>query len=885
MASLSRHLGAGVQRHDWRKRAHSRLFAHHEKRVLAHRDAKEEKGKGKAKEREDAKALAAAISAFPGAPRLKRIGPPTPHTHFTQPLGPEIDAYKLKFEELLQFEEASRWDAFKERLELWDLEKLSEEGYVLMGLRGYWKKDKQAGKPIGVFSLVDSEIGWNRFDAGSMITICRKHPLHGPDEPISGTVVFKTASAIHVAFEDKGLFDEQEAQLEEGEWRLDFGTNDVTFRRMRAAIDALNQDPAEHEFAEMDGSEYMLRGTLLRDALLRSFKPVPEAQASSMEPPPDLTERDGSEMPVPPVPAEADAPEAFPLLAEPHPPGEINNTEPERKPTGAFASDQLIQSWARRYRRPNPVVVEGDPKLALNETQTRAIAMMLSERLSLVQGPPGTGKTKTIIEAVRLLKMHFEVPQPVLVATYTNVAVDNLVGGLADAGLKPLRVGGEELNQRAGLEKHRLEVKMAAHPLQREIDKLDKAIDRMADKRREAIESAKAAKDYKGMEKARNLFKEQLIGLRMKKFAIRNAMIHDIVSKADVICTTCLTSATSTLNVIDFPVVFLDEASMSTEPASLIPLMKGSRHVALIGDHKQLPPVITSTEAQAGGLGKSLFERLTEEGETPSIMLDMQYRMHPSISSFPSAQFYNRTLRDGTVDNAGKVRASLHPPRSTLLDDERDNELQSAAKERLSVVFVDHAGGESKKDRSRINEGEAQMVCGIVEDLLHSNPTMMGDDIGIIAPYVAQIRLLDRLLKQDPEQAERFASTIGTHRAQQTAHIEVKTVDGFEGREKEVIIFSTVRNNPQGAIGFLADGRRLNVGLTRARRALFVLGNAGTLRDGRGGLRDAGGMILTGGGEKVWKRYMEWLEKEQLIRRWAGGSFLPLGIGKTTLPS
>ncbi|KZT59581.1 P-loop containing nucleoside triphosphate hydrolase protein [Calocera cornea HHB12733] len=810
-----------------------------------------------------------------------------PHTHLTQPLGPEIDAYKAKFEELLGYEEATRWDAFKERLELWDMEKLREEGYVLTGLRGYWKKERQGGKPVAVFSLVDSEIEWNRFDAGSMITICREHPLTGKDEPIPGTVVFKTSSAIHVAFEDKALFDEQEALLEEGEWRLDFGTNDVTFRRMRAAIDALNHDPADHEFAEMaGGGEYMLRGTFLRDALLRSFKPVPDAQTPSSEAPVP-TEREPAEpleaRTSPPEPeaaiqSEGSVEETQPLLTAPDPPAEINQAEPERMPTGVFSSNQLIQSWAHRYRRPNPIVIEGDPVLPLNETQTRAIAMMLSERLSLVQGPPGTGKTKTIIEAIRLLKAHFEVPEPLLVATYTNVAVDNLVGGIVAAGLKALRVGGEELPQRPGLENHTLEVKIAAHPLQRQVEKLEKSIDQLAEKRREAIEYARKVKDSKLTEQARNMFKEQLVRMRMKKFAIRNTMIHDIVSKADVICTTCLTSAVSALNVVDFPVVFLDEASMCTEPASLIPLMKGARHVALIGDHKQLPPVITSAEAQAGGLGKSLFERLTEEGDTPTIMLDMQYRMHPSISRFPSAQFYNRTLRDGTVDKAGKVRASLVPPKSTLLDDEQENELQSA-KERLSVVFVDHAGGESKKDRSRINAGEAQIVCGIVEDLLHSNPTMTGDDIGIIAPYIAQIRLLDRLLKQDPEQAARFESTIGAHRAMQMANIEVKTVDGFEGREKEVIIFSTVRNNPQGAIGFLADGRRLNVGLTRARRALFVLGNAGTLRDGRGGLRDAGGLVLTGGGDKVWKRYMEWLEKERLIRRWAGGSFLPLGLG------
>ena len=109
------------------------------------------------------------------------------------------------------------------------------------------------------------------------------------------------------------------------------------------------------------------------------------------------------------------------------------------------------------------------------------------------------------------------------------------------------------------------------------------------------------------------------------------ALYNDLMLMIGKICTTCITAAANALSVIDFPVVFLDEASMSTEPASLIPIMKGvchprlcigllnlhydqSQHVALIGDHKQLPPIITSSEAQAGGLGVSLFERLTEEG-------------------------------------------------------------------------------------------------------------------------------------------------------------------------------------------------------------------------------------------------------------------------------
>lgn len=137
---------------------------------------------------------------------------------------------------------------------------------------------------------------------------------------------------------------------------------------------------------------------------------------------------------------------------------------------GAFADNCLIRSWAERYRRPNPVVVEGDPDLSgLNASQVRAVATMVGERISLVQGPPGTGKTKTIVETVKLLKGTFEVPQPILVCTYTNTAVDNLLENIAAAGLKPLRVGYEGF-VKAGLEEYMMEVQFDKHPRKAEYD-------------------------------------------------------------------------------------------------------------------------------------------------------------------------------------------------------------------------------------------------------------------------------------------------------------------------------------------------------------------------------------------------------------------------------
>ena len=96
-------------------------------------------------------------------------------------------------------------------------------------------------------------------------------------------------------------------------------------------------------------------------------------------------------------------------------------------------------------------------------------------------------------------------------------------------------------------------------------------------------------------------------------------------------------------------------------------------------------------------------------------MLDVQYRMHPSISRFPSSEFYNFSLHDGTVDSAGNILASLTPPSSSHLP------VDAATGNRPSVVFLDHAGSESLRDRSRVNHNEANIVCSVVEDLLLQN--------------------------------------------------------------------------------------------------------------------------------------------------------------------
>lgn len=248
-------------------------------------------------------------------------------------------------------------------------------------------------------------------------------------------------------------------------------------------------------------------------------------------------------------------------------------------------------------------------------------------------------------------------------------------------------------------------------------------------------------------------------------------------------------------------------------------------------------------------------------------MLDTQYRMHPTIAEFPNKAFYKGMLHNGTADQSGRVVPGFQPPETAFLV-ERDGV-------RRNLTFVDQDHPESPENKSMCNYREANIVSDIVADLLYCNPTMRGSDIGVIAPYVRQISLIDETLNADPKRLPAFQQLLG-ERAEQVRDVEVKTVDGFEGREKQVIIFSTVRSNDYGGIGFLADWRRLNVGLTRAKKvrcmtflvptdtvqALIIIGNSKTLGSARASLKPTS---YPAGGAKIWKDFIKHLKERELI--------------------
>ena len=455
----------------------------------------------------------------------------------------------------------------------------------------------------------------------------------------------------------------------------------------------------------------------------------------------------------------------------------------------------------RRTLRGPPPALHG-----LNDSQNKAIEMALERRMTLIQGPPGTGKTTTATHLLHVLAQRGS--GPILATAESNVAVDNLLEGLLDLGVKALRVG-RPVKVREALRSATLDAVLEHHPKQEELAFLQ-------DEQREL---RKALPSLKGREKG---LMHRDINTNQKEIRrLEDEMTASVLDEAEVICATTIGAGHRLLTSRKFPIVLMDEATQATEPSALVPIVKGCRQLVLVGDHQQLPPTVLSRRAEEGGLNRSLFDRLLACGLS-SVMLTTQYRMHPILREFPSARFYDNRLDDGCT------REQRPPPAGFLWPDwDRP----------MAFVPVEGVEETDEEGKSRSNRDEAAKVLSVVIDLLAPGD-LQPDDIGVISPYNGQVSELVQLFDQagGREAGERFAG------------LEIKSVDGYQGREKEVIVFSTVRANDRGEVGFLADHRRLNVAITRAKRGLIVLGHPTTLRhDGN------------------WRSYLDWVDEHHLF--------------------
>ena len=477
---------------------------------------------------------------------------------------------------------------------------------------------------------------------------------------------------------------------------------------------------------------------------------------------------------------------------------------------GKNALEYMLSDRNPKKNKPVPYIDYIDQKL--NESQKKAIENALScENFYLIHGPFGTGKTRTLVE---LISQETRQNHKVLATAESNAAVDNILERLMEnKKLNLTRLGHPQRVSKHNISQT-LAYKVENHKLNKKISKIHKKIDNLIEKRKvytkptpqyrrgygdyDILFNASKGKGGRGIsaEKMKSMAKwieynQEIDELHDEIKRVENKMIRDIIETSDVILSTNSSAALESIARTKFDVAIIDEASQATIPSVLIPIAKAHRFI-LAGDHKQLPPTIISDKAQ--GLEKTLFEELIRIYPFKSQLLNIQYRMNSLLMKFPNSEFYNNNLKsDSSVDDID-INDIINS------DDKEDAMLF------IDTSNIDDIGEKHLKDsKSIINQLEADIAVKFANDYLKLG--LEETDIGIISPYADQVKII-----------------------QDRTPVEVKTVDGFQGREKEIIIISTVRSNEDGNIGFLRDLRRLNVAITRAKRKLIIIGNINTLK-------------------------------------------------------
>ena len=289
-------------------------------------------------------------------------------------------------------------------------------------------------------------------------------------------------------------------------------------------------------------------------------------------------------------------------------------------------------------------------------------------------------------------------------------------------------------------------------------------------------------------------FIQKSLGTAPEKFQLNQHLETLFMNQASIVCGTL--NAAGLFQVresLPFQTCVVDEAAQAVELSTLIPLSLGVKQLVLVGDPNQLPATILGNRDLMGNYERSLFERLQYCG-VPIHTLNVQYRMNPAISEFPSKKFYNGKLEN--ADSVYTVPFFSQPPFNLN-----------------PFVFFDliDARDQVSAQMGRSNIDEATVCVSLYFALLRIAGTPLS--VGVISPYAEQVRLLKSAFDN--------ASC---------KDIEIATVDSFQGKEKDIIILSTVRTcSEANTVGFLADVRRMNVAITRAKHGLFIVGNANAL--------------------------------------------------------
>lgn len=436
----------------------------------------------------------------------------------------------------------------------------------------------------------------------------------------------------------------------------------------------------------------------------------------------------------------------------------------------------------------------------LNDSQKDAIRFALATKdLALIHGPPGTGKTHTIIE---LIMQMIQRKKRILVCGPSNISVDNIVERLAPKKVPVVRVGHPARLLPSVLE-HSLEVLTQTSDAASIVKDVRKEIDEKQASIRKTRTGRERRAIYDDLKQLRKEFRER-----------ESKCVDNLVRESSVAVATLHGAGGHQLKNQKFDVVIIDEASQALEAQCWIPLLSAEK-VVLAGDHLQLPPTVKSANLKSTpntentkrkddsedpkkeilkgvSLERTLFDRLLAlHGPDIKRMLTTQYRMHEKIMRFPSDELYESKLM---AADAVKSRLLADIP----------YEIQGTDDTQEPLVFWDTQGGDfpekaEEKDikqkeallgESKSNEMEAMVVARHVDNLIDAG--IKPEDIAVITPYNGQLAVLSQMLR------EKYPG------------LELGSVDGFQGREKEAVVVSLVRSNAEHEVGFLGEKRRLN---------------------------------------------------------------------------
>ncbi|KAF9188374.1 hypothetical protein BGZ51_000620 [Haplosporangium sp. Z 767] len=455
----------------------------------------------------------------------------------------------------------------------------------------------------------------------------------------------------------------------------------------------------------------------------------------------------------------------------------------------------------------------------LNESQQEAVRFALAaEQVALIHGPPGTGKTFTLVELIRQLVLQ---KKRILVCGPSNISVDNLVERLASYRLNIVRTGHP--------------ARLLPSVLEHSLDVLSRTSDQgrlVNDIRIELDETFQKIQKCKFRSERKQLFQE-VKQLRKDFRAREKLVVKELIQSADVMLSTLNGCAAKNLWGEKFDIVIIDEATQALEAAEALSSTKEYREqrkkasIAGMTASFEVPAldlekIDKEKDYSSFLLSTTMFVRLlgcfpNDGAKLIKRTLVTQYRMNENIMAFPNEKLYKDLL---VADESCRLWLLKDLPgvqkRGTLEDGEEDTDhalvFLDTSMAGMAEETEDQDGSSTTSggpDESKLNRGEATTVTEYVKNLMKSG--VAAEDIAIITPYSAQNALLRQLLKEDyPD-------------------IEIGTVDGFQGREKQAVILTMVRSNDTGEVGFLSDRRRLNVAMTRSKRHLCVVGDSETL--------------------------------------------------------